>query len=664
MTELKLGITIALLLLFAVHSVPAQDLTGKTMRAATGPVITGAASAERVRFTAPNTIVQMHLQIYGDSGELLFDVAAKGNALDWTLQDGGGKRLDVGSYVCVVTVKSISGKLSQRVGSVAVHEGRIELRGVVAGQLTGAQQQAVGPVEENGVLTILKAGEAAPVTLVANDGRDGQLIRGRGALSFRLGDFFTGTDREQMRLTEDGRLGIGTDKPEATLDVAGDIRARGGIRFPDGTTLLSAANAPGSRLDSSGDPLPGPSAAGTGTLNRLAKWAETGGAGTLTNSTFEEDAAGNVFNFTGTRVTAPGQQPFFEAQRGSSGDIFQRFWNTGAGGAKLRYVAGAGATSQIQLTDANEWLSAIAGNNSVGLQFRVRGAGTTNSEATLDQSAQVTIARSGNVGVGTQAPAAKLDVVGDVNTSTQYRVGGQRVMSIFGTVSQPNSNTFVGVSAGPINPTTGDNNSFFGFSAGRFTQQGGGNSFFGAVAGIANFNGSDNSFFGVSAGTHSTGHQNSFFGRDAGYTTNSGHQNSFFGKSSGYANTSGNFNSFFGFGTGTSNTTESFNTFIGYFSDGAAGITNATAIGNRAQVTQSDSLVLGSIANVNAAMADTNVGIGTTAPKSKLQVTNGDIFVSTPETGLILKTPGGNCFRIYLNDGPQMIIEPVGCPDH
>ena len=51
------------------------------------------------------------------------------------------------------------------------------------------------------------------------------MTRTRGALSFRVGDIFSGQDKEQMRLTADGRLGIGTNNPQANLDVAGTIRA-------------------------------------------------------------------------------------------------------------------------------------------------------------------------------------------------------------------------------------------------------------------------------------------------------------------------------------------------------------------------------------------------------------------------------------------------------
>ena len=89
-----------------------------------------------------------------------------------------------------------------------------------------------------------------------------------------------------MRITEDGRIGVGTDKPEATLDVAGTVRVSEGLRFADGTTLAAAAG----KLtvhNAKGDPVPD-SVAGTGTQNQVAKWTETGGAGTLGDSTITE----------------------------------------------------------------------------------------------------------------------------------------------------------------------------------------------------------------------------------------------------------------------------------------------------------------------------------------------------------------------------------------
>ncbi|HZS06452.1 MAG TPA: hypothetical protein VFD58_16555, partial [Blastocatellia bacterium] len=153
----------------------------------------------------------------------------------------------------------------------------------------------------------------------------------------------------------------------------------------------------------------------TASPNRIAKFAADGS--TLVDSTVTESASGDI----GIGTAAPGG--VFDLQRSSAGDILQRLWNTGGGGAKLRYVAATGATSQLQLTDGLEWLSAIAGNNSIGLQFRVRDSGTPNSEAQLNASARMTILRNGDVGIGTTAPGARLTVQtpGDAGYGIQHR---------------------------------------------------------------------------------------------------------------------------------------------------------------------------------------------------------------------------------------------------
>src|SRR5213080_3205729 len=135
----------------------------------TTATVTASATAERVRFTAPGNVVRMQLQVFSESGQILFDVSSRGNVLDWSLQDSSGQRLQ-GSYLTVVTVKSLSGRLSERIGSVSIGERQVELQKVDAALLTLAQQQAVGPIEESAALTILKAGEAQDTTVIANNG--------------------------------------------------------------------------------------------------------------------------------------------------------------------------------------------------------------------------------------------------------------------------------------------------------------------------------------------------------------------------------------------------------------------------------------------------------------------------------------------------------------
>jgi hypothetical protein len=189
-------------------------------------------------------------------------------------------------------------------------------------------------------------------------------------------------------------------------------------------------------------------------------------------------------------------------------------------------------------------------------------------------------------------------------------------------------NSFFGALAGSSN-TTGGNNSFFGFETGRLSREGGNNSFFGYEAGESNVSGINNSFFGYLAGKLNTGSRNSFFGSGAGQVSAEAFNNSFFGDGAGGANAAGDNNSFFGYNAGENNTTGDYNTVIGSRADvDTTDLTNATAIGARAYVSASNALVLGQISGVNGATANTNVGVGVSAPLDRLHV-DGIIRVDT-----------------------------------
>jgi len=252
-----------------------------------------------------------------------------------------------------------------------------------------------------------------------------------------------------------------------------------------------------------------------------------------------------------------------------------------ANATNAQQLGGAAASQYVRTSDAR--LS----------DSRTPTAGSSNYiQNTTSPQAVTNFNISGN---GTAAGTLSGNVL---NATTRYDLAGQRVLDARPT----NLNTFLGFGAGASN-TTGDHNSAFGNGAGR-------------MATDAIFN----SFFGALAGEKTTGTGNSFFGAEAGLNNTTGANNVFVGDQAGYANTIGNNNVAVGDLAGVSSTTQSNNTFIGAGSDGAVGVYNATAIGANAKVTHSDSIVLGSIAGVNGALNNTNVGIGTTDPRYTLDV--------------------------------------------
>jgi hypothetical protein len=80
------------------------------------------------------------------------------------------------------------------------------------------------------------------------------------------------------------------------------------------------------------------------------------------------------------------------------------------------------------------------------------------------------------------------------------------------------------------------------------------------------------------------------------------------------------------------------------------GTVGGTLTANKVQAT-SDSFVLG------------NFGIGTTAPRAKLDVTGGNILIDTPGSGIILKSPDGNtCRLLSISDTGAVALTTIACP--
>jgi len=61
--------------------------------------------------------------------------------------------------------------------------------------------------------------------------------------------------------------------------------------------------------------------------------------------------------------------------------------------------------------------------------------------------------------------------------------------------------------------------------------------------------------------------------------------------------------------------------------------------------------------------AEGKIGVGTKAPAAKLQIADGDIYISDINKGIIMKSPDGNCWRGTVDNYGKLVFNKIICPD-